>query len=365
MTGDNVIQMPGAEDALAKLEEAEAAEAAAAQAGAEPTGAEREAGAERAAQEAASGQGPETKNKTDTPAGAEARPGDDRPTKPPKDDDRAGKPASEQTDRGTERPGESSRYQKSKERLDKTWETVNQRKAELETVKQGLDDRQKAIDAVSAELERKRQQFDAQRRITPEKYEAFAGQMRAKADQLKREAERLEDAGEEQKAAALRTEAVDAESDARKALRLADETRKNPPATDEQQAVAQEAKKREWTLKTAVDFPEFGKTGSEFQKAFAGHWAAVQQNNPEWLEHPDLVYHVARLTAAETAAARVSGLEKELGQLRAKVKEYESLTTLAGRDAPGGGGAPSGAKTDAQEEAELRQMAEQVGTIPR
>ena len=347
---------------MARLEAAEAAEAAEAQLAAETTEAEREAGAERAAQEAASGQKPETDTTTDTPAGAEAKP-DTETTKPANEQGNTDEAASDSPP--GDKPAEGSRFKKNKERLHKTWDSVNQRKTELDTVKQGLDERAKALEAQAAEFARKRQQFEEGRRITPEKYEAFAGQMRSRADQLRQEADRLEDADKLGEAKAKRVEATDAESDARKALKMAEETRRNPPPTDEQQAKAVEAKRREWTLKAAVDFPGLAKDGGDFQKAVAGNLRELQAQSPEYLEHPDVVYHVARLTAAETTAARVPVLEKELGQLRAKVKEYESLTALTGGSIPQGGGGPSGPRTEAQEEAELRQEAAAMGAIPR
>lgn len=87
--------------------------------------------------------------------------------------------------------------------------------------------------------------------------------------------------------------------------------------------------------------------------------------DPKMLAQPSAIYHASKLAAAElkaqqyqTESARVPGLVKELGELKAKVKELEAMTT-------------PGSSTTAQrlgssqtdEEAELEAMARDMVTL--
>jgi hypothetical protein len=60
----------------------------------------------------------------------------------------------------------------------------------------------------------------------------------------------------------------------------------------------------------------------------------LQRQAPGILRHPQSIYLVTQLTAAESSAARVPAMEKELSQMKARVKELETLT------APGAPGQP-------------------------
>ena len=53
---------------------------------------------------------------------------------------------------------------------------------------------------------------------------------------------------------------------------------------------------------------------------------AITAKHPETAKLPGLVYYCARIAQAETAAARVPVLEKELGETKTKLTELEALT---------------------------------------
>ena len=235
-----------------------------------------------------------------------------------------------------------SEFAKNAERLDKTWKAVNEQKSKLAEQDAQLKAREQAI----AQREQKIQ-LDAVRaksKFTPEQYEATATDRLNSAEQLvlqakglDKQAEEMEAAGEygkaelaKQKAQDLREQAAGEKYSAKQLKSMAENLRKNPEPTLQQHQATMEQHKKHYLLEAAKVWPDVAKEGSEFQKQMAAHLQAASQSGLDANENPVLFYHVARLTAAETAAARVPGLEKELGAAKARVKELESLTAPSG-----------------------------------
>lgn len=284
---------------------------------------------------------------------------------------KAGDKAAEDGEAGS-KTGES-RYQKGRERLERTWDAVNKRKAELETREQQLTAREQAIQQRQADLERQA----SQGQYTPEQYEQAAGAKAARAkalhdqaDGIEAKAQSLEDAGKYGEAAtakaeakAVRKRANQEEGNAEDLKAHAAEVRKNPPPNAAQQAAQVEQQRKAWTGKAATDFPDLAKAGSELQKGVVEALNDLWKNDRALASHPGIIYHATRLVAAEQAAARVSGMAKELTALRARVKELEELTTPGGEDNPRPGGAGNAPKTDEEERAELGELAQGLGSL--
>lgn len=292
---------------------------------------------------------------TDTPAAAEPKPTE--PNTEPKPGDT--KPVD----------ANASKFAKDKARRDDSWKALNAEKVTLETTR-------KEIDAKQAEFTRREEQFKLQQakasqKFTPEQYEqagqnklTVAGQYDLQADGLEARAAKLEGEGKyveaataQQQAKAAREAAAAERGLARQMKSMADHVRKNPDPTVAQIQARNQEHMKHYTLEAAKNWPELTKQGSEFQKQVANHLNESKKQGIDPQEYPIMMYHAARLTAAESAAARVPGMEKQLGELKAKVKELEGLT------APGGG-SPSasripeaGAMTDEEEGEQLRSAA--------
>lgn len=299
-------------------------------------------------------------SETDTPATAE--------NKPAEATEKDQKPEAKPEEKPADTKGKS-KFAADKERLDKTWKSVNEQKTQLTAKEQALAAREQQI----AQREQKASLAEAKARnkFTPEQY-LQAGQnklqsaesMAIQADGLDRRAEQLEQAGNYTEAAKLQAQAksIRDQSTAERVLAkqmqdMAEHLKKNPDPTLEQHKATLENHKRHYLLEAAKAWPDVAVANSAFQKRMAEHLqAAAQQGlNPE--ENPSIFYHVARLTAAEAAAARVPDLEKKLGAATARVKELEALTS------PGGGKGSAQTQpaarelTDAEEEQQLRQAA--------
>lgn len=238
---------------------------------------------------------------------------------------------------------EGSKFARDKARRDDSWKALN---AEKEA-------HAKAVATLKAEqdlLARERAQLQEQRakvsnKYTPEQYEQAAASkaqesesLDLQADGLERKAEKAEENGEfgqaekfKAQAKEMRDAATYQRGVARQMKEYGEHLRKNPEPTVQQIQAQKQQQVRDYTLKAAQSWPDLAKDGSPFQQTVARHLQAAREAGLDVNEHPSLMYHCARLTAAETAAARVPGMEKELGELRAKVKELETLT------APGGG----------------------------
>jgi hypothetical protein len=307
------------------------------------------------------GKTPDSKS-TDTPAGAEPKP----PTEPEKKIETP--PEKPKKDANGNVP---SAFSKNAQRLEKNWKAVQERTTQLDASEAQLKQREQTI----AQREQKAQLADARAKskFTPEQYEqAASGKLKSaetltlQADGLDRRAEQLEADGKygeaelaKKQAQDLREQAAGVKYTARQMKEMAENLRKNPDPTIEQHKAAMEGQKKYYLVEAAKQWPDLAKDGSEFQKQMAGHLKAAADLGIDPNEFPSIFYHAARLTAAETAAARVPAMDKELGELRAKVKELELLTTPGGGQGSAQRQPEAGAKTDEQEEAELRHEANQ------
>lgn len=340
--------MPDLNDAIARLDAAEAAETPPPEPG-------QVKQAEQEPQQPVVPQtdGKETPNEISTagtPAAAEPKPTGQQSETTPKAGDK-----------------NKSAFAKDQERRDTSWKALN-------VAKDALQKEQDAFKAQQELHQREVTQFkqkSAKQAYTPEQYEQASAQKLLLSQRLDLEAEGLEARAEKLEADAkygeaenLRVQAKDRRETAaaqrglaRQMKETAAEVRQNPDPTAQQVQAQQAQRMRDYTLKAAQQWPDLAKDGSQFQKDVAAHLKAAAEQGIDPNEHPIMMYHAARLTAAETAAARVPVMEKELGEMRAKVKELEALT------APGGG-SPSATKfpkerplTDEEEGQELRQLA--------
>jgi hypothetical protein len=239
-----------------------------------------------------------------------------------------------------QQPGKTE-FSKDQQRRDTSWKALNTEKErfrqEQETLRQEREQwqRQREQEAVKT----------AKSRYTPEQYEQAAGQMAEQsktldlqAKGLDAEAAKLEDEGkfkEAEKARAqaqeLREKSIYQKQSAENAKAQAEHYRKNPDPTLQKVQERNQKALQHFTLEAAKRWPDFAKEGGEVQQKVAAELQAAQKLGLDANENPALMYHAVRLVAAESSAARVPGLEKELGELKAKVKELQALT------APGGG----------------------------
>lgn len=308
---------------------------------------------------------------TDTPAAAEqpAAGKVENPNKPA-DQPEAGKPAPAK--KPEPKPGDQpdkSQFAKDKARRDDSWKALNSQKDQFTKD-------QAAFKAEREYFEREKRQFEEQRakasaRYTPEQYEQGAqskqeqaNQLELQADGLDKRADALENDdkyAEAQKlrdqARGLRDEASFAKGTAKRLTEMAKHVRDNPDPTAEQVKARTQQAIRDYTMAAAKSWPDMAKEGSDFQKQVVGHIQEARKAGLEVNDHPVLLYHAARLTAAETAAARVPGMAKELGELRAKVKELEALTNPGGGEAAAQNLQHDRQNTDEEEGAALRGIA--------
>lgn len=249
------------------------------------------------------------------------------------------------------KPGEAkasgSAFKQNADRLDKTWKAVNERKVQLDGREQQLAQREQQL--VVQEQRIKLQEARSAQKYSPEQYEQ-ASQTRAQnadgfdlqADGLERRADKLEESGDyanaeraRAQAKGLREQAIVERSTAKQLKDYAGHLRANPSPTVEQHQAQKARELQHYTTEAAKAWPELAQSGSEFQKRTAAHLNAAAKYGLDANENPAIMYFAAQLTHFERTAARVPEMEKELGELRAKVKDYEKLT------APGGGGEAS------------------------
>lgn len=289
---------------------------------------------------------------SDTPAAAEPKPAEPASKKPVTTDPKA------------------SSFTKDKQRRDDSWKALNTEKTTFKTER----DQFEALKlSHQREVERfKTDQAKASNKFTPEQYEQAAqqretavGGLTEQAEAWDARAEKLEGNGDfkgaamaKAKADEIREQALLNKAQIRQFKDMAAQMRANPDPTLEQIKQKREHEMREYTLAAVGKWPDFGVRDSEFQKKVTAELQEARKSGIEVNENPSLMYHAARLVAAETAAASVPAKDKELGELRAKVKKLEALT------APGGGAGsiqtqPSGnvPRTDAEEESDLRSIA--------
>lgn len=341
-------EMPGLDQAISALEAAEAAENIA------PVEVTPEAE-------------PAPQQPVETPSEASPKP-DSLPTGTPAEVEP--KPSTEpktETQKAAEK--NKSSFVKNAERLDKSWNAVNAEKVRLEALDVAIKQRESSFKRQEENF--KLQQSRTQQRFTPQQYEEasqnklkLADNLALMADGLDRKADELENAGKllesqqaKQQAQEKRDEAAAERGLARQMKTMAGQAQSTPDASVVQIQARRQQEKQHYTLEAAKAWPDVAKAGSEFQKKMAEHLNAAAQQGISPDEYPIMMYHAARLTAAETTAARVPVMEKELGELRAKVKDYEKLTS------PGGGSTSAqaipqkGAQTAEEEFESLRMEA--------
>lgn len=320
--------MIGMEAASAELDRMIAAEAAAARPSEEQaatTDQSAPGGQDRAAQPEKTDAQPPDNNSADTRAAADS-PKDQQQQNKPQDKNKPSKEASE-----AGKTLQQSRYAKARERQEKSWNELNRQKEELQKEREAF---QKERDELTAQRQKQEQQY------TPEQYEQAASV--------------FEKQGRFDLAEAARERAK--------------ELRANPPKPDQalqqrqqQEAQQMEAAKKEWWGKAAVTYPDVVKQGTPQHQALR----TFIESEPEVIRSPKGMFYAARLVSAETAAARVPEMEKELGALRARVKELEGLTAPAGEGAaqriPGEKSFQE--KSDSEQFAELEEQALAMGTL--
>ncbi|MDE2099808.1 MAG: hypothetical protein KGL39_21325 [Patescibacteria group bacterium] len=312
----------------ARLAEMEAAQTAAD--GKPATESKPEASANEAAQRAAAADkgGPDSKTQTDTPSEAERRAKVEGRSASDGNKPTEGKTADGKTQQQPPADqGKGSKYAQDLERRDRSWKALNTEKeavaAERTKLQQELEQGRRALQAERDQFLAEREQANAAN--SPERYEQWAQTQATKANQLKAAAQAAEDEGDFEKAEKLKAAADQAQAYERLARNQAAELRRNPPPTDKQREERQKALNKEWTLKAATDFPEFGKKASPVQAEAIQFLQYISKQLPHLARMPELVYFAAERAALKTAADRVPGLEKELTESKKRVAELEQL----------------------------------------
>jgi len=231
----------------------------------------------------------------------------------------------------------SSRFAKNVERQNRSWKELNDQKAALKAEQDKLAANRQAWEQQRAQVEQKDKEF------APEQYEQAA--------------DKWEKEGKFDLADLARTRATH--------LRQHPPERgpaPNPAPPPAAQQAELEAARKEWWAKAAIDFPSVTKEGTPEHQAMG----QFLQNEPAVLQSPKALYYAARMVGAEVAASRVPAMEKELGALRAKVKEFEVLTASSPRGVPHGspqGEVPFNQRSDSEQFADLERTAMEMGPL--
>lgn len=279
----------------------------------------------------------------------EAKEGDDasQPTEKPqalKD----GKPPTETETTKTDQQ-EKSKWAREQERKGRTWDEINKSKSQVQQEREQLD------------LERK--QWEAQREtltgqvkdesgFTAAEYQQAAGNYTQRAQGLRRQQLEADARGDFDTADRLGNEAGKFETLATKAKERIDQLSATGPNAA-------------WT-RLGQDLPEALQAGSPL---FAELRKTIR-DNPKLLADPFGPYRVAvqigrktlettqaQLAKATTESAKVPGLEKQVAELSAKVKELTRLTSLTG---DGGTLVREGSSGQPFEDLSLEQMEAQL-----
>lgn len=225
-------------------------------------------------------------------------------------------PKPEQSQQSKDKDGkpaaEPSKYEKAQGRLKNTWEEVNREKELVRTTAEAQKQRAAELEAREKALTAREAKLTAPR-YKPEDYENHATSLEA-------EAKKLEEAGDYAKADRLKYKAEDARE-------YAKQLRANPPKpdpTEAEQSAAYQARQKEWWGKAAVDYPAVIKDGTPERNALLN----LLKSEPDIVNDPKGMYYASRLVVAETSAARVPQLAKDLEAANARVKELEQLTAV-------------------------------------
>ncbi len=261
---------------------------------------------------------------------------------PPDTRPAADKPAERQDNKPKET---TSAFSKDQQRKDQSWKSLNSEKEAFRKQQQDFAlERAKYQQNIDRDQQAKAKSSS---KNGPEFYEQGASALLQaadasdlQADGLEARAQRLEDNGDEAGATkikaqvkALRNQAIVNRSKSEEAKNYADHLRKNPDPTLQQIQEKNASALKFYTLEAAKipGCEDMVKEGSEFLQKMAVYEKNLEEQGYPVIENPVMRYHVAQFIRAESAAGRVPAMEKELGQLRAKVKELEAFT------APGGG----------------------------
>lgn len=310
--------MPGMEDAVKRLDEMIAADS-------NPVAEEsRKAAEEASSQDSVASVTIEPDHAAQQVTNDAAAP--DKPV--PADTQAAADKADDDKDQTSKETG--TRYEKAKARQEKSWAELNRQKDEFKAQQLALEAERRKLADERTSWQKEREK--AERRYKPEDYEKAADDWEAQG----------------------KYDLAEAARDRAKQLR---ETPDVNAVADQSAKVAEREKlQKEWYSKAAIDFPEVARNGSDQNAKLKALLAA----EPDVLNDPKGMYYASRLVAAETSAARVPVMEKELGELRAKVKELESNTMPS---LPGSSTPAKPAMGNADEFARLEQMAREIGTF--
>ena len=259
------------------------------------------------------------------------------------------KPADAAAKDKTEATPPTSKYEKAKQRLEKTWDEVNKEKEFVRTAKDAIQQREAALKQREEALNAREAKL-SQPKYKPEDYDGYANTLESQAKQA-------EEAGDYTKAERLRGKAEDARE-------YAKQLRENPPKpdpTEAQRAEQFKAQQKEWWGKAAVDFPAVTKEGTPERAALVN----LLKQEPDIVNDPKGMYYASRLVTAEALSARVPTLEKDLAAAQARVKELEQLTTVPtdGSVQAQRGPKSFGEMNQAEQLASLEAEAQQIGYI--
>ncbi len=272
----------------------------------------------------------------------------------------------EKQEQGTDK---SSKYAKDAQRRDTSWKELDRRKEEFRAT-------QEQVRLEKEALQRERQQWEAQRvkqsQKDPAQYESAAQSFNQSAEQMDLQAKgldakaaELEEAAKygeselaKQEATKLRNKAIVARGRAEDAKEYADHIRKNPDPSIAQLQQQEEGARRHYLMESAKAFPELAKEGSQFQKDYVAALTGLQKSAPSLANDPAISWYVSQFVSANTAAARVPALEKELGELRAKVKDFETSSAPTNLKEVQHMPTKAASSTLESEERELRDMVE-------
>jgi len=240
--------------------------------------------------------------------------------------------------------GKGSAFKKDQERRDLSWKALNNEKAQVAAERQ-------AIQTERVKLQQEQQQFQQRRegaaktKLTPELYDQSAQQadkivtdsalqlkgLKAMKAEYEQNGQYTEAAKIDQKIEEMQDAVSVAKYQAKQFRELAANMRANPDLTGDALQKRNQQHLQHYTLEAAKKWPQLAEANSEFQKATARAINVLRQSGLDENEFPVLRYFAAEHVSAQSAAARVPAMDKELVQLRARIKELETNST------PGGG----------------------------
>lgn len=240
---------------------------------------------------------------------------------------------------------EPSKFEKAAARQKTAWEQINTEKADVRAERERLKAEREQFTNDRKALDQAKAKANAPKYQPGDYDEAASG--------WEREAQALEEQGKFDEADEKRVLS-------RKAKERAKDLREHPPQpdpTDAQKEAKFREEQKQWWSKAAIDFPEVAKDGTPASAALK----ELIRSEPHIMGDPKAMYFASRMAQAETVAASVPGMAKELEALRAKVKDLEGKLEIPTEGAAHQLGELSFAqKSEAEQEAELYAMAQDV-----